>query len=66
LAGYTRSRRYANHKSGRNYSADKEILPYEKDKIKAQPAAIFKEIWQKAKTNPEYIRLKKPYQEIYS
>ena len=55
--GYTRSRRYANHKSGRKYKtnpqkatskeaqieARKEILPNEVDPIKAESAAIFKE-----------------------
>jgi hypothetical protein len=55
--GYTRSRRYANHKSGRKYKqnpqkesskeaqlkARKDILPNEADPIKAESAAIFKE-----------------------
>ncbi|MEK6476450.1 DUF4385 domain-containing protein [Catalinimonas sp. 4WD22] len=54
--GYTRSRRYANHKSGRKYKSNpqkatdeaaekearKEILPREEDPVKARSAAIFK------------------------
>jgi Domain of unknown function (DUF4385) len=56
--GYTRSRRYANHKSGRKYAKDsKVILPREEDPIKAESAKAFYEKWQLAKTDPEYIRL---------
>ena len=54
--GYTRSRRYANHKSGRKYLKDtKTILPNEEDPIKAESAQIFWEVWQLAKTDPEYL-----------
>ncbi len=60
--GYTRSRRYANHKSGRKYSKDspkdsKIILPREEDLVKAESAKIFYEVWQLAKFDPEYLRL---------
>ena len=35
--GYTRSRRYANHKSGRKYvKGSKEVLPREEDTVKAE------------------------------
>jgi hypothetical protein len=69
--GYTRARRYANHKSGRKYArnpqkeataaAEKkarvsELLPNEPDPVKAEAAAIFKIRWEQAKTHPEYIR----------
>jgi hypothetical protein len=54
--GYTRSRRYANHKSGRKYAKEsKIILPYMEDPIKAESAKIFYEFWQVAKTDPEYL-----------
>jgi Domain of unknown function (DUF4385) len=54
--GYTRSRRYANHKSGRKYAKDaKLILPTVEDPIKAESAKIFAEFWQLAKTDPEYL-----------
>src|SRR5215207_6307946 len=37
--GYTRARRYANHKSGRKYVVGgKEILPREEDPVKAESA----------------------------
>ncbi len=62
--GYTRSRRYANHKSGRKYKQNsgdsgdkKEILPYEVDPVKAESAAIFKAKWVQAKTNEKYQEL---------
>jgi len=77
--GYTRSRRYANHKSGKKYqtnpqkavseadekAARKEILPYEVDPIKAESAAIFKEKWVEAKTNPDYLRLLAEHRQKY-
>jgi Domain of unknown function (DUF4385) len=56
--GYTRSRRYANHKSGRKYAKEsKKILPYIEDPVKAESAKIFYEFWQVAKTDPEYLMM---------
>ena len=64
--GYTRSRRYANHKSGRKYAVgSKEILPIEVDEVKAESAKIFQEKWQLAKEDARYIALKKAHQEKY-
>lgn len=77
--GYTRSRRYANHKSGRKYQSNpqkaasaaeqkllrQEILPLEADPIKAASAAIFKQKWLEAKTNPKYLLLKQKHQKMY-
>lgn len=77
--GYTRSRRYANHKSGRKYNknpqkessteaqakARKDILPNEVDPIKAESAEIFKEKWMQAKTNDKYLQLLKKHKEMY-
>ena len=43
--GFTRARRYANHKSGKKYASDGSVLPQEEDwatSEKAQAAAIFK------------------------
>jgi Domain of unknown function (DUF4385) len=69
--GYTRSRRYANHKSGKKYKlnpqkmnsaeaekeARKDILPYQEDTQKAESAKIFKEKWHQAKSNEKYLLL---------
>ncbi|AFY90622.1 DUF4385 domain-containing protein [Chroococcidiopsis thermalis] len=77
--GYTRSRRYANHKSGRKYKstpqkvtspdaqlqARKDILPYEVDAIKAESAAIFKEKWVQAKTDEKYLQLMAKHKQMY-
>ena len=69
--GMTRARRYANHRSGHKYDGpvplDKRgqsgawgrvILPNDPDPVKAESAAIFREKWEQAKTNPEYLRLR--------
>lgn len=64
--GYTRSRRYANHKSGRKYAAaSKVVLPREEDPIKAESAKIFYEKWQQAKTDPEYLQLADRHRQLY-
>ena len=64
--GYTRSRRYANHKSGRKYAkGSKEVLPREEDKVKAESAKIFYEKWQKAKEDKTYLDLKKKHRAQY-
>lgn len=77
--GYTRSRRYANHKSGRKYkqnpqkeltkaaimAARQEILPNEVDPIKAESAAIFKLKWIEAKTNSKYLQLLAKHKQMY-
>ena len=56
--GYTRSRRYANHKSGRKYAKDtKIVLPNQEDPIKAESAKIFYEVWQVAKSDPTYLAM---------
>jgi Domain of unknown function (DUF4385) len=65
--GYTRSRRYANHKSGRKYAKEsKTILPYVEDTIKAESAKIFYEIWQQAKTDPEYLAMLDRHERQYT
>ncbi|MCC5608495.1 DUF4385 domain-containing protein [Nostoc sp. CHAB 5834] len=70
--GYTRSRRYANHKSGRKYKQNsetsdskKEVLPYEVDPVKAESAAIFKAKWVEAKTNEKYQKLLAKHKQMY-
>ncbi|MFB2936653.1 DUF4385 domain-containing protein [Aerosakkonemataceae cyanobacterium BLCC-F154] len=77
--GYTRSRRYANHKSGRKYEknpqkestkeaqleARKNILPNEVDPVKAESAAIFKAKWMLAKTHDKYLQLLQKHKQLY-
>jgi hypothetical protein len=62
--GYTRARRYANHKSGRKYApGGKQVLPLEEDATKAESAKIFYEKWQKVQVDQKYQELKARHQE---
>jgi hypothetical protein len=60
--GFTRSRRYANHASGRKYDQDGSVATQESDwktSDKAKSAEIFYGYYEKAKNDPHYIELKK-------
>ena len=65
--GYTRSRRYANHRSGKQWTkqtGEWVILPQEKDAMtceKAQSAEIFKAAWVEARTNKKYLEMKQKF-----
>ena len=62
--GFTRARRYANHKPGRKYSVSKEILPQENDALtseKAQAAQVFKKVRDLAAYDPEYQMMRKQW-----
>jgi hypothetical protein len=62
--GYTRSRRYANHKSGQKYRPGTgEVLEREEDPVKAESAKIFYEKWKKAREDKKYLELKKQHRE---
>lgn len=76
--GYTRSRRYANHKSGRKYDGPvpddkkgqsgahgREQLPTEPDPVKAASAAIFKEKWDQAKQHTAYQQMSQHFRTRY-
>ena len=58
--GFTRARRYANHKDGKKYSEDGKVLPQEKDwatSEKAMAARTFKR-WRDVVTHdPIYLSL---------
>lgn len=63
--GYTRARRYANHKGGKKYDADGNVLPYSNDPVKAEAAAVFYPVWKQAEADPEYVRLKAEHKQKY-
>lgn len=64
--GFTRARRYANHKSGRKWSPDRtEVLPPNVDPIKAESARIFYAYYRKAAEDPQYIKLKAAHLAAY-
>lgn len=64
--GWTRARRYANHKGGRKYDTmtGKE-LPRTADAEKAQAAVVFYERYVAARHHPEYVRQKRRHKERY-
>lgn len=76
--GYTRSRRYANHKSGKKYDGPvpdqkkgqsgahgREVLPIEGDPIKAASAAVFHRYWKKAENDSRYREMKSQWREWF-
>lgn len=52
--GFTRARRYANHRTGRKYDAAHEKTPDDPDPVKAASAAVFYDVWQKAERDRTY------------
>ena len=64
--GYTRARRYANHKSGRKYApGTRELLPHEEDHEKAQSAKMFYQKWKKAREDKKYLQLRSRHRKLY-
>ncbi|QIP13966.1 DUF4385 domain-containing protein [Spirosoma aureum] len=76
--GYTRARRYANHRTGQKYdgpvpndqkgrsgSHGREQLPRDEDPVKAESARIFYSKYLEAREDPDYQKLKKAWQEKY-
>ncbi|KAG9576237.1 hypothetical protein KCU77_g16815, partial [Aureobasidium melanogenum] len=64
--GFTRAKRYANHKGGRKYDKDHEVLPNSEahaDKAdKEESCRIFKDILEEVKQDETYLRLKEQFQ----
>ncbi len=57
--GWTRARRYANHRGGRKYQPESgQELPRTHDLVKAEAAAIFYKRYVAARQHPHYLRLK--------
>jgi hypothetical protein len=63
--GYTRSRRYANYKSGKKYEKNGEVKAREIDPEKAKSAVIFEEKWKIVREDQDYLKLKKIHQKKY-
>ena len=66
--GFTRARRYANHRDGRKYNDDGTIIPQEPDALtceKAQSAKIFYSAWKEARENDMYLKMKKEHRNKY-
>jgi hypothetical protein len=52
--GFTRARRYANHKSGRKYDASGSVAPREPDAEKARAAQVFYRVWKQLESDRIY------------
>lgn len=61
--GYTRARRYANHKGGKKYDEDRNLNPRGNDPVKAAAATVFKGWWDRIRADEDYLRRKKAHQE---
>ena len=66
--GYTRARRYANHRSGKKYDAEGNVLPQEPDALdneKARAARVFYEKYLLAREDEYYKRRRKDWSSKY-
>lgn len=76
--GYTRSRRYANHKSGKKYQGPvpdnkkgqsgahgRDLLPEDPDPEKAESAKIFFKFWKRAENDSRYRQMKCQWREWF-
>ena len=64
--GFTRARRYANHKDGKKYDAEGNVKPQESAAVtarKAKAARIFKEVRDKVTNDSVYQRMRKLWRE---
>ena len=65
--GFTRARRYANHRDGKKYDKFRNIKPQEKDALtcdKAISATIFKKIRDKVTKDETYQTMRKQWREL--
>ena len=64
--GFTRARRYANHRSGRKYDSEGNVRPQEKDALtnkKAESAKIFRYYRKSLTSDPTYIIMRKEWRQ---
>ena len=62
--GFTRSRRYANHRDGKKYDKEGNIIPQEPDHATchfAKSAKIFKKVRDTVAKNTEYVTMRKDW-----
>ena len=65
--GFTRARRYANHKDGKKYDTEGNVKPQEPDaltSLKAKSARIFKEVRDKVTSDETYKTMRKQWREL--
>ena len=64
--GFTRARRYANHKDGKKYDENRNVKPQEPDALtsdKARSARIFKYVIDVVTNDPIYKKMRKLWRE---
>ena len=64
--GFTRARRYANHKDGKKYDENRNVKPQEPDALtsdKARSAKIFKYVRDVVTNDPIYKKMRKLWRE---
>ena len=64
--GFTRARRYANHKDGKKYDENRNVKPQEPDALtsdKARSARIFKHVRDVVTNDPKYIQMRKEWRQ---
>ena len=64
--GFTRARRYANHRDGKKYDKNGKVKPQEPDALtcdKAKSATIFKEYRDRVTRDSKYKRMRKMWRE---
>ncbi len=62
--GFTRSRRYANHRNGKKYDKEGNVIPQEKDHATchfAESAKIFKRVRDIVAKSEQYVRMRKQW-----
>ena len=62
--GFTRSRRYANHPSGKKYASDGSISPQSPTALhceKSRAATVFKKVRDKAAYDEKYVIMRKEW-----
>ena len=62
--GFTRSRRYANHRDGKKYDKEGNVIPQEEDHASchfAKSAQIFKKVRDLVAKSPTYVTMRKKW-----
>ena len=62
--GFTRSRRYANHKTGKKYDAEGNVRPQDPDHLTnkfAKSAQVFKKVRDIVAKSDDYVRMRKQW-----
>tara|TARA_Y100000593_G_scaffold79304_1_gene147609 strand:- start:421 stop:909 length:489 start_codon:yes stop_codon:yes gene_type:complete len=66
--GFTRSRRYWNHSSGKKWINDGDmwkVLPYDRTEQRFyESSLIFQKYWKAARENKEYLKMKKQHRSL--